>query len=149
MRQVDQDELTYQIFSGLRRWTPSVRKRVFAPPHKRHPFAWGAAADGICGSLRTWDFIDPADPQTPLSLDQISNLFEAAIADFPGAVARLWLSGQRDREREAHAATAIFLAQSLDHLEVLSDTEIVHLGVQRLYFPQIEAPAHAFAAHWP
>lgn len=35
MWQVNLDELTYQIFSGLRGWTISVRRKVFAPIHKR------------------------------------------------------------------------------------------------------------------
>lgn len=149
MRQVDNDELTYQIFSGLRGWTASVRAGVFAPAHRRHPFARSVAADKVCGKLTSWDFIDPAKPAEPIALKQVSTLFEGAIGSFPGAISKLWMSGQRDREREAHTAAAILLAGALDGLEVLSPTSILHLGLQRLSFPQLQAPDHAFRANWP
>lgn len=149
MRQVDLDELTYQLFSGLRSWTPSVRARVFAPPHKRGAFARSIAADAICRKLTVWDFIDPADPRHPLSPKQVSAIFQAAIDTFPGAIPGLWLSRQHDREREAQQAAAIVLAGSLQPLEILSPTSLDHHGARMVRFPKPSAPDYAFQPSWP
>jgi hypothetical protein len=149
VRQVDLDELTYQIFSGLRSWTPSVRARVFAPAHKQRPFTRSCATDTICRKLSLWDFIDPADPGHPLSLKQVSAIFEAAVDTFPGAIARLWLSGHHDREREAHSAAAILLAKSLQSLEILSPTSLDQHGTRMVWFTMPVAPDYAFGPSWP
>lgn len=149
MRQVDLDELTYQIFSGLRSWTPSVRTRVFAPAHKRRPGTRSRAADTICEKLTVWEFLDPADQYRRLSPKEIATQFVAAIDKFPGALASLWLSGQHDRQREAHAAASILLAAALDPIEVLSPTSLDHHGTRMVWFTMPAAPAYAFQAHWP
>lgn len=149
MRQVDLDELTYQIFSGLRSWTPSVRKRVFAPIAKRQLVEIELACDRICASLRVWDFIDPDRPISPLTLKELAKVFAAATERFPGSIAGLWLSGVPDREREAHNAAAMLLTRSIDHLEVLSPTSLDHHGLRMVTFPTITAPDHAFLPRWP
>lgn len=149
MRQVDLDELTYQIFSGLRSWTPSVRMRVFAPISKRRDVDLEIACNGICGKLRVWDFLDPERLDAPLPLEEVSAIFFAAVECFPGAIGGLWLSGVQEREREAHAAAAILLTQAVDHLEVLSPTSLHHHGLRMVTFPTISAPDHAFLQRWP
>jgi len=149
MRQVDDDELTYQIFSGLRRWTWSVRKRVFAPLHQRRDVSINIAADMVCESLRIWTFVDPAFPHECIALKQISGRFAEATSAFPGAIACLWLSNVQDRQKEAQAAAALLLAASIADLEVLSETSILHLGIQPVRFPKIEAPDLAFQPSWP
>lgn len=149
MRQVDLDELTYQIFSGLRSWTPSVRMRVFAPVHKRRPGTRSRAADTICGKLTLWEFLDPADQYRRLSLQEVARRFLGSIETFPGAIPALWLSRQHDREREAHAAAAILLATSLDSLEILSPTSLDHHGTRMVWFTMPAAPEHAFGPSWP
>lgn len=149
MRQVDIDELTYQIFSGLRSWTPSVRTRVFAPAHKRRPGTRSRAAETICGKLTLWEFLDPADGYRRLSSKEIAIRFVAAIDAFPGAVSSLWLSGQHDRQREAHAAASILLAASLEPFEVVSPTSLDHHGTRMVWFTMPAAPDYAFRPNWP
>ena len=149
MRQVDIDELTYQIFSGLRSWTPSVRTRVFAPPYKRHPSTRTLAADRICEKLTVWEFIDPDDRHRQLSLREIATRFVSAVDTFPGAIPALWLSGQPVRQREAHAAASILLAAALNPLEILSPTSLDHHGTRMVWFTMPAAPDYAFGPRWP
>ena len=149
MRQVNLDELTYQIFSGLRGWTVTVRRKVFAPIHKREAVDLHIAANSVCAKLRSWSFMDPSHSNESLPMEAVSARLSAALPAFPGAIGALWLSGDRDREREAHAAAAVLLADALAPLEVLSATALFHFGMQEVRFPQIDAPVHALQSRWP
>ena len=68
---------------------------------------------------------------------------------FPGAIADLWLSGVHEREKEARAAAATLMAAALDRFVIHSDTSIMHLGIQTVKFPPVEAPAYALLTRWP
>ena len=149
MRQVDLDELTYQIFSGLRCWTVSTRRRIFAPIAKREDVDVTIACEALAEKLRIWSFIDSIRPDAPLSLKEVSAVFEAEALRFPGAIADLWMSGIRDREREAQSAAAILLAGALGRLEILSPTTLVHHGARMVRFSLREAPEYAFLPRWP
>ncbi|HEV7287750.1 hypothetical protein [Sphingomonas sp.] len=149
MRQVDLDELTYQIFAGLRSWTPSVRKRVFAPVPKRRDVDIEIALDGVRRSLKTWAFIDSAQPSAAVPIAEIATALIPVIKGFPGAIPSLWMSGQYIREREAQAAAAILLAQALEPFEILSGVPLIHFGARVVFFTLPEAPAYAFAPRWP
>lgn len=149
MRQVDLDELTYQVFAGLRSWTPSVRKRVFAAVSKRRDVDIEIALDGVRRSLRTWLFIDPAHPGATVPVAEIATGLIPVIKRFPGAIPSLWMSGQHIREREAQAAAAILLAQALEPFEILSGVPLIHFGARVVFFTLPEAPPHAFAPRWP
>lgn len=149
MRQVDLDELTYQIFSGLRTWTASVRSRVFAPIAKRRDVHIRIAADQILPKLRCWTFIDLAAPAEAISMERISGLLVDATLALPGAIPALWRSGQQEREREARAAAAALFARALAHFEILSETTLAPHGARVVWFRTPEAPAYAFASSWP
>jgi len=107
------------------------------------------AADKACEKLRMWTFIDPAVPGEIVPLERVSTMLSDTIPGFPGAIAALWLSGVRDREKEAHAAAAMLFAEALSGLEVLSETSILHFDAQRVIFPELNAPAYAFGPAWP
>ena len=149
MRQVDLDELTYQLFAGLRSWTPSVRKRVFAPVAKRRDVDIEFALEGVRRSLKTWSFVDPDQPSVTVAVAEIATGLIPVIKRFPGAIPSLWMSGQYIREREAQAAAAILLAQALDPFEILSAVPLIHFGARVVFFTLPEAPAYAFAPRWP
>jgi hypothetical protein len=149
IRQVDLDELTYQVFAGLRSWTPSVRKRVFAPVAKRRDVDIEIALDGVRRSLKTWLFIDSARPSAAVPIAEIATRLVPVIQRFPGAIPSLWMSGQQTREREAQAAAAILLSQALDPFEILSTVPLIHFGARVVFFTLPEAPPYAFAPSWP
>lgn len=149
MRQVDLDELTYQIFSGLRCWTVSTRRRIFAPIAKREDIDVTIACEALAEKLPIWSFIDLVRPNASLSLKEVSAVFEAEVLRFPGAIADLWLSGIREREREAQSGAAILLAGALGHLEILSPTSLVYHGLRMVWFRLREAPEYAFLPRWP
>ena len=149
MRQVDLDELTYQIFSGLRSWTPSVRRRVFAPLATRRDSDISFALEGLRRSLKTWSFIDPAMPALTIAVPEVVAGLIPVVKSFPGAIPALWMSGQYTREREAQAAAAALLAQALVPFEILSSVPLVQFGARVVFFRCPEAPAYAFAPRWP
>lgn len=149
MRQVDLDELTYHIFSGLRAWTPSVRAKIFAPMAKRYDVHISIASDQMASRLRCWLIIDPANPEVELPAEQLAPVFYNAVLNFPGAIPALWATRVHEREREAQAAAAILLTRALDRFEFLSDLSLSQCGVRVLQFPQPSAPNYAFAPSWP
>lgn len=147
MRQVDLDELTYHLFSGLRAWTPSKRARLFAPIGKRNDVWRRIEAEALAHRMANWILLDPTGAE--LDAGEIEALFAAAIDALPGAIADLWASRQHDREREAQAATAFLLAQALDRFEILADTTLAPHGTRVVWFRVPAAPDHAFAPRWP
>lgn len=149
MRQVDLDELTYQVFTGLRSWTWATRKRVFAPVSSRRDASVEIALDGLRLSLSTWQFIDPATPAVTVPVADVVRGLIPVIKAFPGAIPALWMSGQRQREREAQAAAAILLTEALHPFEILSSVSLVQFGARVVFFRMPEAPAYAFAPRWP
>jgi hypothetical protein len=149
VRQVDLDELTFQLFSGLRAWTWSVRKRVFAPLAKRRDVDIKIATDQIVAKLRIWEFYDTSALPIPLARDTISACVAAEIDRFPGAVPGLWMSGVHDREREAQSAAAMLLAAALNRFEILSPTELEQFGAKIVRFRMPPAPDYAFQPRWP
>ena len=149
LRQVDRDELTYQVFAGLRSWTWATRKRVFAPVASRRDVDIEIALDGLRRSLSTWQFIDTATPAVTVPVADVAAGLIPVIKSFPGAIPALWLSGQREREREAQAAAAVLLAEALGRFEILSGAPLLQHGFRTLLFRCPEAPAYAFAHRWP
>lgn len=148
MRQVDRDELVYTLFYGLRCWRVSVRRRVFAPLVKRHPSARNIACDGVAARLRHFTILSPHKPEAPLSEEALSALFVGALDTAPGAIACLWLSGVREREREGHAALAHHLADALGPYEILCDTSLGTRDVAVTFPAPLLAP-HALRDRWP
>ena len=149
LRQVDRDELTYQVFAGLRSWNWATRKRVFAPASARRDVDIDIALGGLRRSLSTWQFIDAATPVLPMPVAHVVAGLIPVIKAFPGAIPALWMSGQHEREREAQAAAAILLTEALDPFEILSSVPLQQQGIRTLFFRCPEAPAYAFAPRWP
>lgn len=143
MRQVDKDELTYALFSATRGWTLTTRQRLFASSREQadrwRPIAAKAAAE----KLRAFQVIDPNG--LPLSLPALADLFERAIAAFPGAIGKLWTCSVAARADHARRAAAVLLYQALAPYEVLTDAPYG----ETLFFRAIDAPAYAFAPTWP
>lgn len=143
MRQVDQDELTYALFSAMRGWSVSVRRYLFQPKNE-HDRRWPEIiGKQISQNLGLYHFID-ADGRV-LGADDRMTLFAGTIESFPGAVGKLWLSPQHERQRDARLAAAVLMHRALEPYEVLTDAPY---GTT-LFFPDLVAPAYAFAATWP
>lgn len=143
MRQVDKDELTYALFAATRGWSVSVRRYLFQLKNE-HDRRWPEiVGKQISEKLGLYHFID-ADGRG-LGGDDRMTLFAGMIGSFPGAVGKLWLSPQQERQRDARIAAAVLMYRALEPYEVLTDAPY---GVT-LFFPELVAPAYAFAATWP
>lgn len=149
VRQVGLDELTYQLFAGLRTWTSATRKRVFTTDASCRDSQIEIALEGVRRSLSTWMFVDPAAPAISVPVAEVASRLVPVIKSFPGAIPALWLSGQRDREREAQAAAAMILAAALSPFEILSTVPLDRHGARVVFFNCPQPPAYAFGAHWP
>lgn len=143
VRQVDKDELTYALFSATRGWTHTTRLRLFGQSKevaaRWRPIAAKAAAEKI----RAFQIFDTNG--LPLSLPALTDVFDQAIAAFPGAIGKLWTCPQQERHNDARRAAASMLYRALEPYEVLTDAPYG----ESLFFPEITAPPYAFAATWP
>lgn len=140
MRQVNQDELTYALFSAMRGWSVSTRREIF---ERRNHGRRHSAAQQISDKLRVYAVLGGSG--AVLDRDARAAIFDSAIAAFPGAIGRLWLSNIHERETDARRGAAILLYQSLQPYEVLADSPFG----STLFFADITAPPYAFASTWP
>ncbi|WP_447724661.1 hypothetical protein [Sphingomonas koreensis] len=140
MRQVDQLELTYALFAATRGWSVNTRRDIFA---RNNGARLEITAQQISDRLRVYVVID--DRGVPLDRDARVRLFCDAVATFPGAVGKLWLSPEPKRQDDARRAAAVLLFQALQPYEVLADSPFG----ETLFFRDIVAPAYAFAPNWP
>lgn len=140
VRQVDQDELTYALFSALRGWSVSTRREVF---EARKAMRREIMAKLISDKLRVYEIVDGSG--AALTREARAQIFDEAIRTFPGAIGKLWLCPMHERQDDARRAAAVLLYRALEPYQVLSPSPYG----ETLFFRAIEAPAYALAPTWP
>lgn len=142
MRQVDRDELTYALFAATRGWPASSRRAIFEQ-RRRDEVRRKIIAEQISDKLGLYTFVDAQG--AALERGARAELFDRTIAAFPGAIGKLWLSPQPERQDDARRAAAVLLYRALEPYEVLTDAPYG----ETLFFREITAPTYAFAPTWP
>jgi hypothetical protein len=143
MRQVNRDELTYVIYSAMRGWTITLRKRVFNRHSNMQERDRELAAAMIADKLRYLEIF--GGEGAPLDQEGVAGAMARGIAAFPGAIGQLWTSGIAARHDEARKAAAQLLCTALEPYHVLSPAPLS----DQVGFPALIAPAHALASKWP
>lgn len=67
MRQVDRDELIHLLFSGMRGWTPTLRKQLSSNITAERDKARYIAAGILADKLHRLDILSQAPPPPPFS----------------------------------------------------------------------------------
>jgi hypothetical protein len=145
MRQVNVDELTWLLYSGLRSWTWTVRKGIFAPIATRKDVLRRIACDKVVIPLKPHEFLDPENAYAAASPEALAGRLVEALGTLPGAIPALWLSRVDARHKEAQTATAVIFAEALVGYEIVSETP---RGIV-FKFPNLVAPPHALQPRWP
>jgi len=153
VRQVDRAELTYRLYSALRKWSFSRRRAIFDHRSERQATIQRIAADSVIADLRGLHFHE-AGQHKAAAHDLVAATVERAISAFPGAIPALWQSRIHDRETEARAAAANLIADALDRFEILADPpELSNFSIAdqmaMFRFPDIRIAPHALSATWP
>ncbi|NLS28139.1 hypothetical protein S2M10_31480 [Sphingomonas sp. S2M10] len=148
MRQVDRDELTYQIYSGMRHWRRADIKAMF---QARRP---QLAAEVLARELGRLSIFDVAAARD-LDRTELQLVVIAAIEAFPGALRSMWLSSVPDRWRDARATAANLVADALDRFKVLrtvtsaGDGPVHGERPEGLHFPDVQVAEAAMRPAWP
>jgi hypothetical protein len=148
MRQVDRDELTYTIYTGMRPWSVSLAKRLFGGHSERlemdRRIACGAIVARMHQYMVVWDL---AAGFERVDRDCVAGVLGQALVAFPGAIGKLWLSGVAARKDEAQKTAANLFVDALAPFEILAETKVDdHLRVK---FPAVLPVAYALRASWP
>jgi hypothetical protein len=148
MRQVDHDELTYTIYTGMRPWSVTRARQIFGGYRERmeidRQIACGVIVARLHQHMSVWDLTARFEH---VGKDRITDILGQAMSAFPGAIGKLWLSGVVARKDDAQRTAANLFADALAPFEILSETSIDEL--LRVKFPPILPAAHALRASWP
>jgi hypothetical protein len=152
MRQVDRAELTYRLYSAMRKWSITLRRRMFNRQSERRTTDQWVGADQIVRDLRDVEYYLEG---RQVEAETISGTIRAAIDRFPGGLCAMWLSSVRERQQEAQATAANLVADALAGFDILMATSDHHSAftmddrLKMFRFPVIRVDAAALKAQWP